>query len=112
MSFDNQIYVTQPSLPPLEEFVSSLQHIWDSKILTNGGPFHERLEQTLCDYLSVKHLVLFSNGTTALLAAIQALQISGEVITTPYSFVATAHALPWSGIKPVFVDVDKFTLNR
>lgn len=105
------IYVTQPSLPSLEEFVPYLQQMWDSKILTNSGPFHEELEQALCDYLGVKHLALFTNGTIALVTALQALRITGEVITTPYSFVATAHSLLWNGIKPVFVDIDPITLN-
>ncbi|MCX7088111.1 MAG: dTDP-4-amino-4,6-dideoxy-D-glucose aminotransferase VioA [Methylococcales bacterium] len=105
------IYVTQPTLPPLEEFIPYLQEIWDNKILTNGGPFHQQLEQALCDYLGVKHLALFTNGTLALVTALQALRITGEVITTPYSFVATAHSLLWNGIKPVFVDIDPNTLN-
>lgn len=105
------VYVTQPSMPPLEEFIPYLQQIWDSKILTNGGAFHQQLEQALCDYLGVKHLALFTNGTIALVTALQALRISGEVITTPYSFVATAHSLLWNGIKPVFVDIDPNTLN-
>ncbi|CDS53576.1 Aminotransferase, DegT/DnrJ/EryC1/StrS family [Polaromonas sp. CG9_12] len=105
------IYVTQPSLPPLEEFTPYLEKIWANKILTNGGPFHQQLEQALCDYLGVKHLALFTNGTIALVTALQALRITGEVITTPYSFVATAHSLLWNGIKPVFVDVDPNTLN-
>jgi dTDP-4-amino-4,6-dideoxygalactose transaminase len=105
------IYVTQPYLPPLEEFIPYLQQIWDKKVLTNGGPFHQQLEQALCDYLGVKHLALFTNGTIALVTALQALRITGEVITTPYSFVATAHSLLWNGIKPVFVDVDPNTLN-
>lgn len=105
------IYVTQPYLPPLEEFVPYLEQIWDKKIITNGGPFHQQLEQALCDYLGVKHLALFSNGTIALVTALQAMRITGEVITTPYSFVATAHSLLWNGIKPVFVDVDPHTLN-
>ncbi|MFA5993839.1 MAG: dTDP-4-amino-4,6-dideoxy-D-glucose aminotransferase VioA [Parcubacteria group bacterium] len=105
------IYVTQPVLPPLEEFIPYLQEIWDNKILTNGGPFHQQLEQALCDYLGVKHLALFTNGTLALVTALQALRVTGEVITTPYSFVATAHSLLWNGIKPVFVDIDPNTLN-
>lgn len=105
------IYVTQPSLPPLEEFIPYLQQIWESKRLTNSGPFHQQFEQALCDYLGVKHLALFTNGTLALVTALQALRISGEVITTPYSFVATAHSLLWNGIKPVFVDIDPITLN-
>lgn len=105
------LFVTQPYLPPLQEFIPYLEQIWDNKILTNGGPFHERLEQALCDYLGVKHISLFTNGTIALVTALQALRITGEVITTPYSFVATAHSLLWNGIKPVFVDVDPATLN-
>ncbi|MDD5335613.1 MAG: dTDP-4-amino-4,6-dideoxy-D-glucose aminotransferase VioA [Rhodoferax sp.] len=105
------IYVTQPYLPPLEEFIPYLQTIWNSKILTNGGPFHDQLEKALCDYLGVKHLALFTNGTIALVTALQALRITGEVITTPYSFVATSHSLLWNGIQPVFVDIDPVTLN-
>lgn len=105
------IYVTQPSLPPLEEFIPYLEQIWDNKILTNNGPFHKQLEQALCDYLGVEHLALFTNGTIALVTALQALRISGEVITTPYSFVATAHSLLWNNIKPVFVDIDPDTCN-
>ncbi|MDD5229039.1 MAG: DegT/DnrJ/EryC1/StrS family aminotransferase [Methylococcales bacterium] len=105
------IYVTQPTLPPLEEFIPYLEKIWDNKMLTNGGTFHQQLEQALCDYLGVKHLALFTNGTIALITALQALRITGEVITTPYSFVATAHSLLWNGIKPVFVDIDPVTLN-
>lgn len=105
------VYVTQPALPPLEEFVAYLEKIWDSKQLTNGGPFHQQLEQALCEYLGVEHIALFSNGTLALVTAIQALRLQGEVITTPYSFVATAHALLWNGLNPVFVDVDPGTFN-
>jgi dTDP-4-amino-4,6-dideoxygalactose transaminase len=105
------IYVTQPQLPPLDEFMPYLREIWDSKILTNGGPFHQKLENELCNYLEVKHISLFTNATIALVTALQALRITGEVITTPYSFVATAHSLLWNGIKPVFVDVDPRTLN-
>jgi dTDP-4-amino-4,6-dideoxygalactose transaminase len=105
------IYVTQPFLPPLAEFIPYLEKIWDSKVLTNGGPFHHELEAKLCEYLGVDHLALFTNGTIALVTALQALRITGEVITTPYSFVATAHSLLWNGIKPVFVDVDPDTLN-
>lgn len=106
-----QLYVTQPYLPPLEEFVPYLEQIWDRKILTNGGPMHQQLEAALCEYLGVKHIALFANGTLALVTALQALRITGEVITTPYSFVATAHSLLWNGIKPVFVDIDRETLN-
>lgn len=106
-----QVFVTQPTLPPLEEFIPYLQKIWESKILTNGGPFHQDLERELCKYLGVKYLSLFTNGTIALITALQTLRITGEVITTPYSFVATAHSLLWNGIKPVFVDIDPDTLN-
>ena len=105
------IYVTQPYLPPLEEFIPYLEQIWENKILTNNGPFHKQLEQALCGYLGVEHLALFTNGTIALVTALQALRISGEVITTPYSFVATAHSLLWNNIKPVFVDIDPDTCN-
>ena len=105
------IYVTQPALPPLQEFMPYLEEIWANKILTNGGPFHQQLEKALCDCLGVQHLALFSNGTLGLVTALQALRVTGEVITTPYSFVATAHSLLWNGIKPVFVDVHPDTLN-
>lgn len=88
-----------------------LEKIWQNKILTNGGPFHQQLERELCDYLGVEHLALCSNGTLGLVTALQALRTKGEVITTPYSFVATAHSLLWNGIEPVFVDVDPRTLN-
>lgn len=111
MPAHNPIYVTQPNLPPLQEFTPYLEQIWKKKILTNGGPFHEQLENELCNYLGVKYISLFANGTLALVAALQALRITGEVITTPYSFVATAHSLLWNGIKPVFVDIDANTLN-
>jgi dTDP-4-amino-4,6-dideoxygalactose transaminase len=105
------IYVTQPSLPPLEEFIPYLEQIWASKKVTNNGPFHQQLEAALCDYLGVPYISLFSNATIALITALKALDIQGEVITTPYSFVATAHSLMWNGIKPVFVDIDPVTLN-
>ena len=105
------IYVTQPYLPPLEEFIPYLQQIWNNKILTNGGPFHQQLEKALCEYLGVTHIALFTNGTLALVTALQAMRVTGEVITTPYSFVATSHSLLWNGIKPVFVDVDPGNLN-
>ena len=111
MNSNKPIYVTQPSLPPLEEFLPYLQQIWNSKVLTNDGPFHQQLEQALCGFLGVKYLSLFTNGTIGLITALQALRITGEVITTPYSFVATAHSLLWNGIKPVFVDIDPVTLN-
>jgi dTDP-4-amino-4,6-dideoxygalactose transaminase len=108
---DQSIYVTQPSLPPLQEFIPYLQEIWDKKILTNGGPFHQQFEKALCNYLGVEYLSLFSNGTLGLITALQALRITGEVITTPYSFVATANSLLWNGIKPIFVDIEPTTLN-
>lgn len=108
---DKIIPVTSPLLPPLEEFIPYLEQIWKSRFLTNGGEMHRALEQSLCDYLGVEHISLFANGTLALLSALQALQITGEVITTPYSFVATSHALSWNGLKPVFVDIDEQTLN-
>ncbi|NMW17454.1 MAG: DegT/DnrJ/EryC1/StrS family aminotransferase [Chlorobiaceae bacterium] len=108
---DKPIYVTQPYLPPLEEFIPYLEQIWESKFLTNGGPFHEQLEKALCEFLGIEHIALFTNGTIALVTALQALRITGEVITTPYSFVATSHSLLWNGIRPVFVDIDPNTLN-
>jgi dTDP-4-amino-4,6-dideoxygalactose transaminase len=105
------ITVTQPFLPPLEEFLPLLEQIWNSKILTNGGQFHRNLEISLANYLGVPYVSLFTNATVALVTSLQALRISGEVITTPYSFVATAHSLLWNGIKPVFVDIDPRTYN-
>jgi dTDP-4-amino-4,6-dideoxygalactose transaminase len=105
------MFVTRPYLPPLAEFVAELQNIWDSRILTNGGPYHERLEAALCQALGVAHVSLFTNGTIALMTALDALRVSGEVITTPYSFVATAHSILKTGGTPVFVDVDPHTLN-
>lgn len=101
-----QITVTSPLLPDLDQFYELLKEIWDSKWITNNGQFHQQLEKELADYLKVPYLSLFTNGTLPLITALQALRISGEVITTPYSFVATTHALWWNGIKPVFVDVD------
>src|SRR5580692_6461936 len=106
-----RIYVTRPELPSLAEFIPYLQEIWNSKILTNSGPFHAEFEQKLCDYLGVKHIALFTNATIGLFTALPALRVTGEVITTPYSFVATAHSLLWNGIKPVFADIDPLTLN-
>lgn len=105
------IYVTQPFLPPLEEYLPYLERIWESKWLTNKGPFHDDLERALADHLGVEHLALFNNGTIALVTALQCLRVTGEVITTPYSFVATAHSLLWNGIRPVFVDIDPRTCN-
>lgn len=100
------IYVTKPSLPPLDEFIPYLEEIWKSGVLTNGGQWHQKLELALSQYLDVPYVSLFSNGTAALIAALQALKISGDVITTPYSFVATSHAILWAKCKPVFVDID------
>jgi dTDP-4-amino-4,6-dideoxygalactose transaminase len=108
---NNRINVTQPFLPSLEEFIPYLEKIWDSKWLTNNGPLHMQLEQELTDYLGVKYLSLFSNGTLALISALQALNIQGEVITTPFSFVATTHSLWWNKITPVFVDIEPNYLN-
>lgn len=105
------ITVTSPMLPPLEEFMPYLQDIWDRKWLTNNGHYHQELEKALCEYLKVPYISLFTNGTLPLMCALQALRITGEVITTPYSFVATTHSLWWNGIKPVFVDIDPSTGN-
>jgi dTDP-4-amino-4,6-dideoxygalactose transaminase len=112
MSNDRKpVYVTQPFLPPLDEFMPYLQEIWDSKFITNGGQFHQRLEAALAEHLGVKHLALFTNGTLGLVTALQALRIKGEVITTPYSFAATAHSILWNGLTPVFADIDPVTCN-
>ncbi|WP_300056779.1 DegT/DnrJ/EryC1/StrS family aminotransferase [Sulfitobacter sp.] len=108
---NKKIFVTQPFLPDLEEFTPYLEQIWQNKQLTNNGPFHRELEQALCDYLNVEHLSLFSNGTIALVTALQALRITGEVITTPYSFVATAHSLLWNKLQPVFADIEEDGYN-
>lgn len=105
------ITVTSPLLPNLDEFHELLKQIWDSKWITNNGSFHKQLEKELADYLGVPYLSLFTNGTLPLLTALQALRITGEVITTPYSFVATTHSIWWNGCKPVFVDVDPSTGN-
>ena len=105
------ITVTSPLLPNLDEFYELLQKIWDSKWITNNGSFHKQLEAALSEYLKVPYVSLFTNGTLPLITALQALRITGEVITTPYSFVATTHALWWNGIKPVFVDIEQETGN-
>jgi degT/dnrJ/eryC1/strS family aminotransferase len=105
------ITVTSPLLPSLDEFTESLKEIWESKWITNNGQFHQKLEAALAEYLKVPYVSLFTNGTLPLLTALQAMRITGEVITTPYSFVATTHALWWNGIKPVFVDIDPSTGN-
>lgn len=105
------VYVTRPLLPPLEEFVPYLEEIWESGWLTNAGPFHQKLERALSEHLGVQHLSLFANGTIALVTALQCLRITGQVITTPYSFVATSHALLWNSIEPVFVDIEATSCN-
>ncbi len=108
---DKPITVTSPLLPDLNDFHKFLEQIWDNKWITNNGTFHQQLEKALVGYLKVPYVSLFTNGTLPLLTALQALRITGEVITTPYSFVATTHALWWNGIKPVFVDIDPRTGN-
>lgn len=108
---ENKITVTSPLLPNLDEFHELLKEIWDSKWVTNNGQFHKQLEQALCEYLKVPYISLFTNGTLPLLTALQALRITGEVITTPFSFVATTHSIWWNGCKPVFVDIDPTTGN-
>ena len=105
------ITVTSPLLPDLNEFNELLGQIWDSKWITNNGSFHKKLEAALCEYLKVPYISLFTNGTLPLLTALQALRITGEVITTPYSFVATTHSIWWNGCRPVFVDIDPATGN-
>lgn len=105
------ITVTSPLLPSLDEFIPYLEDIWQRKWLTNNGHYHQELEKALCEYLKVPYISLFTNGTLPLITALQALRITGEVITTPYSFVATTHSLWWNGIKPVFVDIDPTTGN-
>lgn len=107
----NLITVTSPLLPELEDFNELLKQIWDSKWITNNGQFHQRLEKELAEYLGARYVSLFTNGTLPLLTALQALRITGEVITTPYSFVATTHSIWWNGCKPVFVDIDLKTGN-
>ena len=108
---NKNIYVTQPSLPPLDEFMPYLEDIWETKWLTNNGKYHQQFEQEICDYLGVKYCSLFSNATLALIVGLQSLRITGEVITTPFSFVATTHSLYWNGIKPVFCDIEDETCN-
>ncbi len=105
----NQITVTSPLLPDLEEFHGMLKEIWASKWITNNGQFHKQLEKALAEYLKVPYISLFTNGTLPLLTALQALRITGEVITTPYSFVATTHSIWWNGCRPVFVDIEEST---
>lgn len=105
------IPVTQPFLPELSEFVPYLEQIWDNRWLTNNGPFHQELEAKLAEYLGVEHVSLFNNATIALITALQAMRIHGEVITTPYSFVATSHSIMWNGLEPVFADIEPTTFN-
>lgn len=105
------VNVTQPAMPPLEEFIPYLEQIWKSKWLTNNGALHQQLERELAEYLGVKYISVFSNGTLALITALQALNITGDVITTPFSFVATTHSLWWNKISPVFVDIEKDYFN-
>ena len=106
---DNIITVTSPQLPDLDEFNELLKEIWASKWITNNGSFHKQLEKALAEYLKVPYISLFTNGTLPLLTALQALRITGEVITTPYSFVATTHSIWWNGCRPVFVDIEEGT---
>ncbi len=108
---DKRIFVTRPALPPLEEFTVYLEEIWSNRILTNRGPFHQQFEKELAEYLGVEYLSVFSNGTLALVTALQALRIKGEVITTPFSFAATTHSLWWNNIKPVFADIEPDCFN-
>lgn len=108
---NKKIYVTRPYLPPLDEFIPYLEKIWESRQLTNMGPFHDQFERELEEYLGVKHISLVVNGTIALMLALKALDIRGEVITTPFSFVATSHVLHWNNIKPVFVDIEPDYFN-
>ena len=108
---NKKIFVTRPSLPPLEDFINYLKDIWGSKWLTNQAKYHQQFERELAEYLGVKHISLFVNGTLALISSLQVLRITGEVITTPYSFIATTHALHWNSIKPVFCDIDSRTMN-
>ena len=108
---NKEITVTSPLLPSLEDFIPMLKDIWDRKWLTNNGHYHKELEKALAEYLGVEYISLFTNGTLPLITALQAMRITGEVITTPYSFVATTHSIWWNGLKPVFVDVDEKTGN-
>lgn len=107
------IYVTKPFLPPLHEFLPFLEDIWSSRVISNGGKYHQMLEEELCKRLDAKYISLFCNGTIALMTAIKSLNLKGEVITTPFSFVATSHALVWNNLKPVFVDIlpDGFNID-
>ena len=106
---NDSVRVTSPLLPPLEEFTTMLEDIWQRRWVTNNGQYHQQLEQALAEYLKVPYISLFTNGTLPLLTALQALDIKGEVITTPYSFVATTHSIWWNGCQPVFVDIEEET---
>jgi len=108
---NDMLPVTKPFLPPLEEFLPYLESIWKSRILTNNGPLHQELEKSLQDHLEVPHISLFSNGTLALIVALKAMNIVGKVITTPYTFIATSHAIIWNNLEPIFVDIDPETFN-
>src|SRR4029077_1672409 len=109
--FDEPIYVTRPLLPPLEALHANLSEIWSAQWLTNAGKQHEQLGRAIRDYLDVPEVSLFNNGTIALLAAVRALEMRGDVITTPFTFPATPHAISWSGATPVFCDIDPVTLT-
>ena len=106
-SSEEPIYVTRPYLPPLPEVTKLLEGVWERRILTNGGPLHQQLEHELAAYLGVEHISIFANGTLALLVALKALRLQGEVITTPFSFVATSEALTWNGLEPIFADIQE-----
>lgn len=108
---DKNIFVTKPYLPPLAEFIPYLEEIWASEWLTNNGPMHQRLEKELAEFLGVPFVALFNNATNALMLALKALDVKGDVITTPFSFVATSHAISWNGCRPVFADINPATLN-
>lgn len=108
---NKKITVTSPLLPPLEEFIPYLEDIWSRKWITNNGYYHKELEKALAEYLGIEYISLFTNGTLPIMIALQAMKITGEVITTPFSFVATTHSLWWNDIKPVFVDIDPKTCN-
>jgi dTDP-4-amino-4,6-dideoxygalactose transaminase len=112
-ALEKPIYVTKPFLPPLEEFCQGLEEIWETRWLTNNGPILQRFTRELCNYFETDNVCLFNNGTLALQLALQGMGISGEVITTPYSFVATTHTLFWNKIRPVFVDIepDYYTID-
>lgn len=110
-NIDDDLYVTRPQLPPLEAFARYLEWIWETKTVTNNGLFHQEFERKLAKYLGVKYVSLFANGTLALIIALKVLDLKGEVITTPYSFVATTHALIWNNLKPVFVDINTTDCN-